>query len=59
MITTEITSVTTDVLKGVIINKLLPNIIKMFTRDLSTITIQLDGSGAHSIHDDNDIKGHF
>ena len=39
MITTEITSVTTDVIKGVIIEKLLPNIIKMFPRDVSTITI--------------------
>ena len=59
MITKEIMSVTTDVIKGVIINKLLPNIIKMFPRDVSTITIQLDGAGAHSIHDDNEVKGHF
>ena len=59
MITTEITSVTTDVIKGVIIEKLLPNIIKMFPRDVSTITIQLDGAGAHSIHDDNEVKRAF
>ena len=59
MITTEIMSVTTDVIKGVIINKLLPNIIKMFPRDVITITIQLDGAGAHSIHDDNEVKRAF
>ena len=31
----------------------------MFPRGVSTITIELDGAGDHSIHDDNDIKGHF
>ena len=31
----------------------------MFPRDVSTITIQLDGSGAHSIHDDNEVKRAF
>ena len=31
----------------------------MFPRDVSTITIQLGGDGAHSIHDDNYIKRAF
>lgn len=35
-----------------IINKYLPNILDMFPRDASTITIKLDGDVSHSIHDD-------
>ena len=31
----------------------------MFPRDVSTITIKLDGDGAHSIHDDNEVKRAF
>ena len=59
MITKEITSVIRDVIKSTIINKLLPNIIEKFPRDTSTIKIQLDGSGSHSIHDDPDVKRDF
>ena len=59
MITKEITSVSRDVIKETIINKLLPNIVKMFPRDTSIINIQLDGSGAHSIHNNPDINRAF
>ena len=59
MITKEITSVSRDVIKEKIINKLLPNIVQMFPRDTRIINIQLDGSGAHSIHEDPDVKRSF
>ena len=59
MTTTEITSVTTDVIKGVVIEKLLTNIVKKFPRDVITITIQLDGDGDHSINDDKYVKREF
>ena len=59
MITKEITSVSRDVIKETIINKLLPNIVQMFPRDTSIINIQLDGAGAHSIHNDPDINRAF
>ena len=59
IITKEITSVSREVIKETIIKKLLPNIVKYFPRDTSTIKIQLDGSGDHSIHDDLDLNRYF
>ena len=59
IITKEITSVSREVIKGTIIMKLLPNIVKYFPRDTSNIKIQLDGAGAHSIHEDPDVKRDF
>ena len=38
---------------------MLPNILEKFPRDTSTIKIQLDGDGAHSIHDDPEINRAF
>ena len=55
----EITSVSRYFIKSTIINKLLPNILEKFPRDTSNIKIQLDGSGAHSIHDDTEINRDF
>ena len=55
----EITSVTRDVIKETIINKLLPNIVQMFPRDTRIINIHLDGDGAHSIHNDPEINRSF
>ena len=54
-----ITSVTAEVVTRTIIDKLLPNIVALFPRDTGTITIQLDGAGAHSIHNNDLIKRAF
>ena len=59
IITKDITLVSREVIKETIINKLLPNIVKYFPRDTSTIKIQLDGSGSHSIHDYPEINRAF
>ena len=50
-----ITSVTKEVIKKVIIDKLIPSIVEVFMRDTSTITIQLDGASAHNVDDDMDV----
>ena len=56
IITIPITSVTKEVIKDTLITKLIPSIKDNFPKDTSTIIIQLDGSSAHSVEEDTDIK---
>ena len=51
----SIISVTKEVVKKVIIQKLIPSIVEVFPRDTITIIIQLDGSSAHNVDDDMDL----
>ena len=46
---------TKEVVKKVIIQKLIPSIFEVFPRDKRTIIIQLDGSSSHNVDDDMDV----
>ena len=54
MVTTPVTSVTREVVKEVLINKLIPAIVTKFPRDFKEIHVQMDNAGSHRI--DNEDK---
>ena len=45
MVTTPVTSVTKEVVKEVLINKLIPDIVTKFPRDCKEIHVQMDNTG--------------
>ena len=54
MVTKEITSVNKEIIKGILIDKLIPAIVEKYPRDCDEVIVQMDNASPHITNEDKD-----